>query len=184
MMQSLNGIWYGAIYLAGGGDILPVIIAHVLYELHIFVGTWKAINDQMDYTEASCQQAKIAAESKKPSRSPARPNVSSETNMAPETVEFGRRFFYTFDHEHKDSLSLADVKRAVSYAFLQDDPVHATVPPSDSQTTAVFYQMIQQRPMSSQRASEERLSLSEFLRLLFVLKSKSWHQGTPRSAPT
>ena len=55
IMQAINGVWYGAMFLANGGDIMPLIIAHVLYECHILVGAWKSINDQMDYTEDACR---------------------------------------------------------------------------------------------------------------------------------
>ncbi|CAB9500226.1 expressed unknown protein [Seminavis robusta] len=190
MMQCLNGVWYGAIYLAGGGDIVPVMISHILYEMHIFVGTWKAMNDQMDYKEDSCRHHtsekkidSLLASSQSRSRASKRAqrpkDLVGQRLMAPETLELGQAFFYAFDHEHRGTLSLVDVKRAVSYAFLQDDDptMTASEPPSDVQTTAVFYKILQQRSALSGSGSEERLYLPEFLRLLFTLKSKSWHSG-------
>jgi membrane protease YdiL (CAAX protease family) len=163
IMQSVSGVWYGAMYLATGGDILPVIIAHVLYECHILVGAWKAINDQMDYTEDACRLAGADAEAS---------GVLSKgaLGMPPETIDFGRRFFYAFDHDHQGSLSLSNVKRAVAYAFSHDDS--SPEPPSEDQTTAIFQQLMQKRQQES-LSLEDRLSLSEFLRLLHTLKSKA-----------
>ena len=90
--------------------------------------------------------------------------------MASETLDLGRRFLYAFDYDHHGSLSLSNVKKAVSYAFLQDDS--SPEPPSDGQTTATFQQLIQRRQVVSM-TMKERLSLSEFLRLLYTLKSKA-----------
>jgi membrane protease YdiL (CAAX protease family) len=163
IMQSINGVWYGAMYLATGGDILPVIITHVLYECHILVGAWKAINDQIDYTEDACKLPAADTDG-------AGVHPKGTLCMAPETIDFGRRFFYAFDVDHQGSLSLSNVKRAVAYAFLQDDS--SPEPPNDDQTTAAFHQLIQKRQLESW-SLEERLSLSEFLRLLYTLKSKA-----------
>jgi membrane protease YdiL (CAAX protease family) len=167
LMQSMNGLWYGMVYLGTGGDILPVLVAHVLYECHIFVGGWKMINDQLDYTEQTLNQVS-------PSEQLQLDTIQKEAggSLKPEILDHCRKFFYAFDYDHRGSLSRADVKRAVVYAFLQDDPVNK---PSDAKTSAVFDEIIQKRPAGSQEEDEEdRIGLSEFLHLLFALKSKTW----------
>ena len=88
-------------------------------------------------------------------------------DIQPETLDGCRRFFYAFDHEHRGSLCLTDVKRAVAFAFLKDPAA-----PSDGKTRAVFDEIIQQRLLQPDPEEMDRVTLSEFLRLLFVLKSK------------
>lgn len=167
LMQSLNGLWCGMVYLGTGGDLLPVLVAHILYECHVFVGGWKMINDQLDYTQrtevTASEQVELDALEKE-----------AGGNLAPEVLDHCRKFFYAFDGDHKGSLSRADVKRAVAYAFSQDGPV---IQPSDARTNAVFDEVLQQRPPASQEDSE-RIGLSEFLHLLFALKSQPYHEQT------
>ena len=176
LMQVMNGLWYGGVYLTTGGDILPVLVAHLLYECHVVVGTWKVVNDQMDYTERVSAKTLSTEEELDSGR------ILTEAggSLSTETFQIGRRFFYAFDSEHQGTLSLADVKRAVAYAFLQDD-----IQPSDARAKEVFHQMMELRQSHAGTArvsveneggnsAEERLSLSEFLNLLFALKSTAW----------
>lgn len=95
-----------------------------------------------------------------------------------ETLTFCRRFFYGFDYERKGSLSLSDTQRAVSYAFLQDSDV-----PAETKVKEMFEAVIQRRRSTllldndddnDDRDDEQRLSLSEFLRVLFALKTSRW----------
>ena len=167
-MQWANGLWYGCAYLGLGGDILPVLIAHVLYECHVFVGAWKMVNDQLEYTENTCS-------SKKMDLLPAKEQIEIESiqqqaggSVEEETLDGCRRFFYAFDHEHRGSLCLADVKRAVAFAFLKDPAA-----PSDTKTKAAFEEIIDQRSSQVEPQEMDRLTLSEFLRLLFVLQTKN-----------
>lgn len=164
LMQSLNGLWYGMVYLGTGGDLLPVLVAHVLYECHVFVGGWKMINDQLDYT----QQTEVT-----PSEQVELNALEQEAggNLQPQVLDHCRKFFYAFDVDHKGSLSRSDVKRAVAYAFSQDGPV---IQPSDARTNAVFDQVVQRRGPAgtSQGEGNDRIGLSEFLHLLFALKSQ------------
>ena len=173
-MHVSTGLWYGALYLAAGGDILPVILAHILYDSHVFVEAWARINHQMEWCEKASPQ-KLSAEDEQDLE-----NIRQEAggSLAPETLGFCRRFFYAFDYDHQGSLSLPDVQRAVAYAFLHDSDV-----PSQAKVETAFIEMVHHRCAkktnnSEERADEEkpeeRLSLPEFLRLLFALKSKNW----------
>jgi len=191
LMHSINGLWYGAVYLATGGDILPVILAHILYELHIFVGAWKLINDQMDYTQIAASSSSTAAVAGPAART-ALPiqdvreeweleQVQQEAgeSLSPETFQFCRRFFYAFDYDHRGSLSRADVKRAVAYAFIQESPQEK---PNNGKVENVFDEMLERRHalqldeqnVEGDESDADRLHLSEFLRLLFALKSNKW----------
>jgi hypothetical protein len=167
-LQLLNGLWYGLVYLWTGGDILPCIIAHILYDMHVFCGTWSAINKQMDYTQHAFQERLVDSEEREIQKiqQQAGPSLNNDT------LSFARRFFYAFDYEHKGSLSLPDVQRAVSYAFLQDKVV-----PEPAQVSQVFANVLDTRKTSFDRdVPPERLSVSEFLRVLFSLKSQAWAQ--------
>jgi len=162
ILQVINSLWYGSVYLMTEGDIFPVLLAHVLYNCHIFAGTWKTINDQMDYTEIASSR-----------RLPLREEMELEQikqeiggSLSIEAFQFCRKFFYAFDSEHQGSLSLTDVKRAVAYAFLQDG-----IQPSDRKATEAFQQMIELRHSEE---TEKRMNMPEFLRLLFALRSKMW----------
>ena len=164
-LQATNGLWYGLVYLATGGDILPCIIAHALHDVHVFVETWMKINDQVDYTEFSVRQ-KLPSDDEVQIQ---RIKEEAGPNLSTETLAHARRFFYAFDYDHRGSLSESDVKRAISYAFLQDK-----VQPDDDRVSELFARMLQQRDGKFiKKDSQNRLSLSEFFRLLFLLKARS-----------
>lgn len=164
--QVANGIWHGVVYLAAGGDVLPCIIAHTLYDMHVFVETWKRTNDQMDYTEEAVLR-KLTTDDENEIRQIKR---EAGPSLSAETLAFARRFFYAFDFDHRGSLSLADVQRAISYAFLHDK-----VQPSERRVRAIFKRMIKRRKDEGTQVGkdiEDRLRLTEFLRVLFLLKAK------------
>jgi len=175
-LQFINGLWYGAVYTMTGGNILPCMIAHFLYDCHVFMETWMSMNDQMDYTDHACSQP-LSLQDKH-----AMAQIQKEAGpmLTSQTLDYTRRFFYTFDYEHKGSLSRSDVQRAVSYAFLQDD-----VQPSMERVDKLFEGMLKRRAKESLSKGREirmsmpsppphfprdRLRLSDFLRVLFVLK--------------
>lgn len=163
-LQAVNGLWYGLVYLAAGGDILPCIIAHILYDIHVFMETWMNINVQMDYTEAAVLE-RLTPKDEIEIR---RIKQEAGPSLSTETLAHARRFFYAFDYDHQDSLSKSDVKRAVSYAFLHDP-----VQPSNERVSELFDRMLQLRVANdSSKDLQERLCLPEFLRLLFLLKTK------------
>lgn len=161
-LQFLNGLWYGLVYLWTGGDILPCIVAHMLYDMHVLCETWTVINHQMDYTQEAyqntlCEEEEMAIQQIQKQAGP---------SLNRDTLNFARRFFFAFDYEHKGSLSLHDVQRAVSYAFLNDK-----VTPEPETVENTFNEVIENRVLSISSAPANRLVVSEFLRLLFALKS-------------
>jgi membrane protease YdiL (CAAX protease family) len=165
-LQFVNGLWYGLVYLMTGGDILPCIIAHILYDMHVFCETWMTINRQMDYTQEAFQKKLNPSEELAIQKIQQKAGSSLNT----ETLNFARRFFYAFDYDHKGSLSLQDVQRAVSYAFLQDKSV-----PPPIKVEEMFDKALEIRQLAHSTCfPPDRLSVSEFLRILLSLKSHSW----------
>jgi hypothetical protein len=165
-LQFVNGLWYGLVYLMAGGDVLPCIIAHILYDMHFFCETWMTINRQMDYTQEAFQKKLDPSEELAIQKIQQKAGPSLNT----ETLNFARRFFYAFDYDHKGSLSLQDAQRAVSYAFLQDKNV-----PPPIKVEEVFDKVLETRQPahSTYFPPPDRLSVSEFLHVLLALKSQS-----------
>lgn len=161
-VQTTNGLWSGLVYLMTGGDILPCIIAHALFDVHVFMKTWMQINDQMDYTEDAVTMRLT------PSEQEAVFKIKEEggPSLGVETLAFARRFFYAFDYEHRGSLSRSDVQRAIAYAFLQDADQ-----PSETRVDELFGKLLKRRDQDVAAEEEQRLELPEFLRMLFVLKA-------------
>lgn len=160
-LQFFNGIWYGLVYLATGGDLLPCMIAHMLYDMHILCETWSVVNHQMDYTQEAYRTQLDEGEEEAILRIQQQAGPSLNT----QTLSFARRFFYAFDYEHKGSLSLSDVQRAVSYAFLKNKKN-----PKPETVEEVFERVLETRSHHD-LAPIGRLSLSEFLQVLVTLKS-------------
>eukprot|EP00529_Nitzschia_sp_RCC80_P019101 CAMPEP_0113467986 /NCGR_PEP_ID=MMETSP0014_2-20120614/15104_1 /TAXON_ID=2857 /ORGANISM="Nitzschia sp." /LENGTH=504 /DNA_ID=CAMNT_0000360325 /DNA_START=1052 /DNA_END=2566 /DNA_ORIENTATION=- /assembly_acc=CAM_ASM_000159 len=153
LLQFANGLWYGIVYVALGGDLLPCIIAHMLYDVHTLCGTYQKSNDQMDYTEQ-------ASRSKSPEwEQRAIEQMQQDAKMlGSDTVEFARRFFFAFDEEKVGSLSRNDVQKAICYAFLQDEVI-----PDKNRIDELFDQL----------ERNDRMSFPHFLKMLLVLRSAS-----------
>ena len=151
LLQFANGLWYGLVYVVLGGDLLPCIIAHMLYDVHTLCGTYQKANDQMDYTEH-------ASRSKSPEwEQRAIEQMQQDAKMlGPDTVEFARRFFFAFDEEKVGSLSRNDVQKAICYAFLQDEVI-----PDKNRIDELFDRL----------ERNDRMSFPHFLKMLLVLRS-------------
>jgi len=160
-LQTVSGVWYGMVYLLAGGDILPAIIAHALYDLHVFMENWMQINDQMDYTE----QAVLERLTKADANEVRRIKQEAGPDFSAETLAFLRRFFYAFDHDHAGSLSKSDVQRAISYACLQD-----AEPPTEDRVNDLFEKLIANRDETVQGDLVRRLMLPEFLRMILFIR--------------
>lgn len=164
-LQFLNGLWYAGLYQMSGGDILPCIIAHALYDMHTLCQTWTEVNNQIDYTQTSsqnnlCEEQKTAVE---------RLQRGTGITLTSETVDFARQFFYAFDNDKAGSLTLSDCQRAVSYAFMND-----SVAPDANVVRDLFEQAKEQRyTHGNSGVSSDRLDFSEFLHLLVALRSNS-----------
>jgi len=164
-LQSINAFWHGLIYILTGGDILPCIVSHFVYDWHVFMETWMTTNSQMDYTN-NVSLKKLSPMEERELR---KIKLEAGPSLTNETLAFARRFFYAFDSNHCSSLSKSDVQRAVSYAFLHDDKQ-----PTEVRVTALFDKILQSREdpeLVAHGNVDRRLVLPEFLRLLFLLKA-------------
>jgi Type II CAAX prenyl endopeptidase Rce1-like len=162
-IQTLAGIWYGSFYLLAGGDILPCIVAHVLYDSHVLFETWMKANDQMDYTEEAVLQRLTKADEN--SIRKIKQEVGS--SLSAETLAFLRRFFYTFDYDHLGSLSKSDVHRAIAYAFARDE-----AQPTEDRVNDLFDRLIAYREGILPDNLSQRLMLPEFLRMVLFIRGK------------
>jgi hypothetical protein len=161
-LQSLSGAWYGMVYLLAGGDILPAIIAHALYDVHVFMETWMQINDQMDYTEQAVLKRMIADDEKEIRAL----KKEAGSRLSVEMLVFLRRFFYAFDYDHVGSLSKSDVQRAISYAFHQDEEQ-----PTEKRVNDLFDKILAKRDEAMQGDMAHRLKLPEFLRMMLFIRA-------------
>jgi membrane protease YdiL (CAAX protease family) len=169
-LQFANGLWYGLVYLLAGGDILPCIIAHMLYDVHTLCGTYKKTNDQMDYTEQASHYKTPEWEQREIHKMQLEAQ-GGDALLGPETVEFARRFFFAFDHDHAGSLSRNDVQKACCYAFLQDEVI-----PDKTRIDELFDKVKREQNQTSildNPGQDGRLSFPDFLKLLFILRSAS-----------
>jgi membrane protease YdiL (CAAX protease family) len=168
-LQLFNGLWYGLTYLVTGGDLLPCIIGHILYDCHVLCESWTAINNQMDYSQESSQQRLPEGEQLAIERLQEKAGPLLNTD----TIDFARRFFYAFDSTHRGSLSRKDTQRAVTYAFLNDEKV-----PDPRVVDDLFQQIQETRPAgpydrSGAVVTANRIDFSQFLQVLMVLRSNA-----------
>lgn len=164
-LQTLNGLWYGALYVLAGGSLLPGMVAHILYDWHVLVETWHVVNEQLDWAEKSHP---LSPQEASEIRALQQQAGSALTN---ETLLFGRRFFYAFDRSQQETLSLADTQRAITYAFTSGANPLPT--PSTSEVESIVRQIWLHREILR---SEERVTLPEFLRVLFTLRAHALEQ--------
>ena len=160
--QLFNGLFQGMVYLSTGGDILPCIISHVLYDCHILCETWMVINNQLDYTQA-CSRKQLVDEEE---RAVAQLQSEAGALLSTDTIDFARRFFYAFDSKHKGSLTQKDTQRAVSYAFMNDK-----ISPDPQLVDDLFRQVQDSKRSEDTKVEPDRICFSQFLRILMVLRS-------------
>ena len=109
-LQFINGLGFGLIYVLSGGDLVPCIVAHALYDFVAFFKTWVDANDQIEYAESMFLQPldpQVEQEARKILRQigPKNPNAFDAIKM----------LFYTFDFDKNGSLSLSEVRKGISY---------------------------------------------------------------------
>jgi len=185
-LQTANGIWHGLVFMLAGGTLLPCIVSHAVYDAHVFMSTWKQVNDHLDWMEDETwppdgngdAQSNIrnghgtaaaiaAAEEEAAIR---RVECDAGRMIPTETVRACRRCFRAFDSDRVGSLSLDNVQCAISFAFLNDH-----MEPSEEDVETAFRAVLGRRDEegSEGRMSfhQERLDFVEFLRLLLALRS-------------
>lgn len=146
-LQLVNGIWFGMVYILTGGDIVPCMVAHAVYDFIVFFKTWWDANGQIEYAESM-------------SLMPLPSNVQRDVDimllkgMDPKAFNRVKRLFYTFDFDKNKSLSKSEVRKGFSYLALEK----AGIPPPQEQVDALFEKF-------TSVADKSRLTFPDFLRL-------------------
>lgn len=143
-LQTVNGLLHGVV-CAATGSLIPCIVSHWLYDWHVLASTWHHVNNQMDWTEEMTSDRSDEMD------------IFAD-RLSRETRAFLQRFYYAFDSQHAQSLSLSDVQRAVAYAFSQDKNT------PDTSTVASVFEALSE--------SDGRLAFPSFVQLLFTLRSQ------------
>jgi len=150
-LQVINGLLFGLLYLLNGGDLVPCIIAHAVYDFGVFFKTWLDSNGQIEYAESMFLK-------------PLPANVQQEVDQVlqqqgnakinPELFNTVKRLFYTFDFDKNKTLSKSEVRKGFSYLALEK----AGIPPPQEQVDFLFDSF-------TSEIDKSRLSFSDFLRL-------------------
>mmetsp|Transcript_26571 Transcript_26571/g.76742 ORF Transcript_26571/g.76742 Transcript_26571/m.76742 type:complete len:444 (+) Transcript_26571:178-1509(+) len=152
-LQTINGFWFGLLYLLSGGDIVVCMIAHALYDLQTFFFTWLSSNDQIEYACDKYLKPFDAATTKE-----------LQGMRAPkDVVEKCKKLFYTFDaYDKKDeALSLSEVRKGIAYLAIET----STRAPPQSKIDEAFNHFV---------SGSNKLTFPQFLALFVSLT-------TPRS---
>lgn len=162
-LQFVNGISLATLYVLSGGDIVPCIIAHALYDFVTFFKTWWDANAQLEYAEEMYLE-------------PLPPNVESEVRrvlaangnikLDPLVFKMVKRLFFIFDFDKNKTLSKSEVRKGISYLALEK----AGRPPPQAMVDDAFEQVVDTRDNSIvQERDRNRLSFSDFVRLYSLM---------------
>lgn len=166
-VQVLNGLVHGALFVATGGNIIPCIVAHALYDFVVFFKTWMDANDQIEYAEKMYEQ-------------PFPPDIqrqirqvlaSGGANPTPEQLKAVKRTFYIFDGDKNKTLSLSEVRRGLSYLAIEK----AANPPPNQVVDALFREVVSTKP-----DNRNRLEYPDFLRLITLSNKMTMERAKQR----
>lgn len=146
-LQLVNGIWFGLIYVLTGGDLVPCMVAHAVYDFIVFFKTWWDTNGQIEYAESMWLTPL-------PSNVQRDVDIMILNGMDPKIFNRVKRLFYTFDFDKNKSLSRSEVRKGFSYLALEK----AGTPPPQEQVDALFEKF-------TSVADKSRPTLTDFLRL-------------------
>jgi hypothetical protein len=152
-VQTANGLVHGALYVTTGGNIIPCIVAHAVYDFVIFFKTWMDANGQIEYAESMYEtpfppdiqrqvQQVLAADGAKPTS---------------DQLKSVKRTFYIFDLDKNETLDLSEVRKGLSYLAIEK----AANPPPQKLVDQLFKQIATSRP-----ENRNRLDYPDFLRLI------------------
>ena len=166
-VQTINGLVHGALYIVTGGNLLPCIVAHTLYDFVVFFKTWSDANDQIEYAEAMYE-------------TPFPPNVQREiaqvlsagkANPTPEQMKAVKRTFFIFDTDKNKSLSLSEVRKGLAYLAIEK----AANPPPQAVVDNLFQKVVESKPNN-----RNRLDYPDFLRLIALANQQTMEQMKKR----
>ena len=146
-LQFVNGIWFGMVYILTGGDVVPCMVAHAVYDFVVFFKTWWDANGQIEYAESMLLMPL-------PSNVQRDVDIMLLKGMDPKVFNQVKRLFFTFDFDKNKSLSKSEVRKGFSYLALEK----AGSPPPQEQVDALFEKF-------TSVADKSRLTVPDFLRL-------------------
>jgi hypothetical protein len=144
-LQFINGLWFGSLFLLTGGDLVPCIVAHAVYDFVVFFKTWLDANAQIEYAETKWGEPLPANIQKQVKQ--------IQSRVDPRVFNLIKRLFYTFDFDKNESLSKSEVRKGLSYLALEK----AGVPPPQETVDALF-------DAYTSEADKSRLSFPDFFR--------------------
>jgi len=168
-LQLANGLGFGLLYLASGGDLYTCIVAHAIYDFVTFFKTWMDANSQLDYAERMSQQP-LDPEVERQVRGLLRSSPQlSQRRVGPDkktsTTMFDaiKRLFYLFDFDKNQTLSLSEVRKGIAYMALE----RAGTPPPQKQIDFLFDEVVRERREAGAvgRQQRDRLRLLDFILL-------------------
>jgi hypothetical protein len=185
-LQFLNGLGNGLLYLLSGGDLLPCVVSHALYDFVTFYGTWMSSNGQLEYAEQMyCEPLDPDLEDQVRELLAQSGLLSGKGKLDPRMYRTLKRLFYVFDFDQNKALSLSEVRKGVAYMALE----RHGVPPPQEQIDALFRAAVEARqelssttvmlggegvPKATQQSrGEDRLTFVDFLRLFLTMMGRS-----------
>jgi hypothetical protein len=173
-LQIFNGLGFGLLYLLSGGDLVPCVVAHALYDFVTFFGTWMSSNGQLEYAERMYSEplSRDVEEQVRQLLSRASGDWPGRGGLDPKLYRIVKRLFYLFDFDKNKTLSLSEVRKGVAYMALE----RAGTPPPQEQVDAMFLAAVRMRGEQlppSLAAGEDRLSFADFLRLYLSMLGRS-----------
>ncbi len=178
-LQFCNGITLAMVYILCGGDIVPCMVAHALYDLVTFFKTWWDANGQLEYAEQMFLQP-LPPEVETEVRRVLAANRNNLQQLDPMTMKVIKRLFYIFDFDQNQTLSKSEVRKGISYMSLEK----AGRPPPPEIVDQAFELVVNTRDNSIvQERDRNRLSFSDFIRLyttMYNIKSNTSSGAVPQ----
>jgi len=182
-LQTVTGLGFGAIYLASGGDLVPCIVAHAVFDFVTFLGTWTQANRQLEYAERRCHEPLPGSADAEVRRILSRSAVARRTNTDPRLLyNTIKRLFYIFDFDEDGTLSLSEVRKGIAYMSLERG---AGIPPPNAKIDELFDRVVAARgPPSAGTGSSrpDRLDFADFVRLYSTMMGGGEDGGAAAAA--
>jgi len=154
-LQAVNGFCFGLLYILSGGDIVPCMIAHAIYDFQVFFLTWVSSNDQIEYADRMYLE---------PFPQDVQKEVSKLRVTDDKLFRTCKRLFYTFDYDKNKTLSLSEVRRGISYLWLELG--RSSEAPPEKNVDDLFKSF-------AKGEGVERMRFPEFAKLFAVLQKQN-----------
>jgi membrane protease YdiL (CAAX protease family) len=166
--QFFNGLWFGLLFLLTGGDLVPCIIAHTIYDFSTFFFTWMKANEQIEYAYYMTLEQLS-------------PEIEKELNaikskftikVPQDEIEMCKRLFYILDTNKNGAVSKPEVQKGINY--LDVEKVFKA-PPRET-VNSIFDSCIKNRNSKEVVYGinvENELQFLDFMQLFYTLKSNA-----------